>query len=133
LLATSTLRLATARSTALFTRTSSCLLCTSVPSAYFISLSSSLYGSYGNLNLTHQIDKLTFGSDFPGSFETLNGKYRAATGGNTQFQYFLKVIPTSYVDLKGRPTDTNQYSVTEHDTNLGLKADQGMPGALKRS
>ena len=43
-----------------------------------------------------------------------------AAGG--MFQYFLKVVPTVYVDSKGRATSSNQYSVTEHFREAGSAA-----------
>lgn len=97
------------------------------PSNHVLNVFIPLY-RYGQLNLTHVINKLTFGDDFPGSFQTLNGQRGVATGGNTQFQYFLKIIPTTYVESGKRPINTNQFSVTAHRKDLGLKADRGMPG-----
>ena len=33
-----------------------------------------------------------------------------------EYKYFLKVVPTIYVDLGKRSINTNQFSVTEHNT-----------------
>jgi hypothetical protein len=30
------------------------------------------------------------------------------------YQYFVKVVPTAYVDIKGKTTRTAQFSVMEH-------------------
>jgi len=59
------------------------------------------------------------------------------------FQYFLKVVATRFVNLKGQTVNTHQYSVTNFQRNLGGGANEkteqgvhlshttsGMPGAF---
>jgi len=66
-------------------------------------------------NSSHIISHLSFGEKYPGMKNPLDGTQRIVfkDQGTAHFQYFVKVVPTSFVDLKGRPLLTNQFSVTE--------------------
>ena len=48
------------------------------------------------------------------------------------YQYFLKVVPTSYTTLRNETTQSNQYSVTEHFRPLdeGLMAANNLPPSI---
>lgn len=78
------------------------------------------------LDFTHTIRALSFGEAYPGMKNPLDGisqsvpmhkpsdpaaPPKAVTG---MFQYFLKVVPTDYLSLRGRATRSNQFSVTEN-------------------
>ncbi|KAK1279554.1 Protein disulfide-isomerase 5-4 [Acorus gramineus] len=66
-------------------------------------------------NISHKINKLSFGKDFPGVVNPLDGvewTHKASSPG--QYQYFIKVVPTIYTDKRGRKIHSNQFSVTEH-------------------
>mmetsp|Transcript_24844 Transcript_24844/g.41530 ORF Transcript_24844/g.41530 Transcript_24844/m.41530 type:complete len:437 (-) Transcript_24844:232-1542(-) len=65
-----------------------------------------------NLNMTHTIKKLAFGEGFPGAVNPLDGQSRQ-NAPSTIHQYFLKVVPTTFVPIKGDRMSTNQFSVTE--------------------
>jgi endoplasmic reticulum-Golgi intermediate compartment protein 3 len=43
------------------------------------------------------------------------------------FQYFLKIVPTTYDSLWGERIATNQYSVTEHFKRIDGPM-RGLPG-----
>lgn len=89
-----------------------------------------------NFNLSHTIHKLSFGKEFPGILNPLDGvaKGRETTPteeGLGMYQYFIKVVPTTYEALDGKVLNTNQFSVTEH--YKGLRSDNsghGLPGAF---
>ncbi len=82
----------------------------------------------GTFNLTHSVQRLSFGAEFPGITNPLDGitKHAAHTG---MFQYFVKIVPTTYEPLDGAIINTNQFSVTEHfriiDHQVG---GHGLPG-----
>ncbi|KAJ9505774.1 hypothetical protein QJQ45_021497 [Haematococcus lacustris] len=73
------------------------------------------------MDFSHTINKLSFGTPFPGMVNPLDNTksqrssqapHAAPTG---MFQYFLKVVPTSYTPLKNRTAiSSNQFSVTEN-------------------
>eukprot|EP00879_Flechtneria_rotunda_P017317 GHRR01018141.1.p1 GENE.GHRR01018141.1~~GHRR01018141.1.p1 ORF type:complete len:191 (+),score=34.48 GHRR01018141.1:966-1538(+) len=76
------------------------------------------------LDFTHKIHSLSYGQPYPGMRNPLDGVMQVAPqpkGGETKkgtatgmFQYFLKVVPTDYVYLSQKSTESNQYSVTEN-------------------
>ncbi|XP_041060516.1 endoplasmic reticulum-Golgi intermediate compartment protein 3 isoform X2 [Carcharodon carcharias] len=110
-----------------------------------------------NINMTHYIKHLSFGSDYPGIvnpldgsnitaqqdfqslisialtkifkwFQPMRGFYQIAS---MMFQYFVKIVPTIYVKLDGEVVRTNQFSVTRHEKVAnGLIGDQGLPGVF---
>ncbi|CAL0315135.1 unnamed protein product [Lupinus luteus] len=67
-----------------------------------------------HFNISHQINKLSFGDHYPGLVNPLDGVkwVQGATLG--MYQYFIKVVPTVYKDIRGHVINSNQYSVTEH-------------------
>ncbi|XP_006650004.1 endoplasmic reticulum-Golgi intermediate compartment protein 3-like [Oryza brachyantha] len=70
-----------------------------------------------NYNISHKINKLSFGVEFPGVVNPLDGVewIQEHTNGLTgMYQYFVKVVPTIYTDIRGRKINSNQFSVTEH-------------------
>ncbi|XP_002530273.2 endoplasmic reticulum-Golgi intermediate compartment protein 3 [Ricinus communis] len=65
-------------------------------------------------NISHTINRLAFGDYFPGVVNPLDGVPWVHETPNGMHQYFLKVVPTIYTDIRGRTVRSNQYSVTEH-------------------
>ncbi|KOB76891.1 Ptx1 protein [Operophtera brumata] len=83
-------------------------------------------------NTTHIIKHLSFGSAV-GSVSTapLNGITGVAKEGAVMFQYYLKIIPTLYVNLNNNLVHTNQFSVTRHQKSVNnVNAESGMPGVF---
>ncbi|XP_078274719.1 endoplasmic reticulum-Golgi intermediate compartment protein 3 isoform X1 [Rhinoraja longicauda] len=84
-----------------------------------------------NINMTHYIRHLSFGSDYPGIVNPLDGSNITAQQASMMFQYFVKIVPTIYVKLDGEMVRTNQFSVTRHEKVAnGLIGDQGLPGVF---
>ncbi|XP_072996891.1 uncharacterized protein [Typha latifolia] len=67
-----------------------------------------------NYNISHKINKLAFGIEFPGVVNPLDGVQWMHPTSSGMYQYFIKVVPTIYTDITGRKIHTNQFSVTEH-------------------
>ncbi|XP_077241504.1 uncharacterized protein LOC143882013 [Tasmannia lanceolata] len=65
-------------------------------------------------NISHKINKLTFGEEFPGVVNPLDGVQWIQQTLSGMYQYFIKVVPTIYTDIRGRKIQSNQFSVTEH-------------------
>jgi len=85
----------------------------------------------GSFNLSHTINRLSFGNDFPGIRNPLDEVTKTELVGAGMFQYFIKVVPTIYEGLNGNRIATNQYSVTEHYRLLQAKKGEdptGLPG-----
>ncbi|KAM6458134.1 endoplasmic reticulum-Golgi intermediate compartment protein 3 isoform 2-T2 [Liasis olivaceus] len=84
-----------------------------------------------NMNMTHFIRHLSFGKDYPGLVNPLDGTVVAAQQASMMFQYFVKVVPTVYMKVDGEVVRTNQFSVTRHEKIAnGLIGDQGLPGVF---
>eukprot|EP00898_Chlorokybus_atmophyticus_P008283 jgi/Chlat1/8456/Chrsp80S07865 len=65
-------------------------------------------------NVSHVINKLSFGADFPGVRNPLDGVVHSQMAVGGMHQYFIKVVPTIYTDINNNLINTNQFSVTEH-------------------
>ncbi|KAJ6808690.1 endoplasmic reticulum-Golgi intermediate compartment protein 3-like [Iris pallida] len=68
----------------------------------------------GEYNISHKINKLSFGEDFPGVVNPLDGAHWTQQTKSGIYQYFIKVVPTIYTDIRGHKIHSNQFSVTEH-------------------
>eukprot|EP00965_Chrysotila_dentata_P194419 6176349-Pleurochrysis_carterae.AAC.1 len=67
-----------------------------------------------HFNVTHHIRRFSFGSDFPGQHNPLDGVWTHSPTGAAVARYFLKVVPTTYEFLGGRTVRTDQFSVTQY-------------------
>ncbi|KAM4031784.1 endoplasmic reticulum-Golgi intermediate compartment protein 3 isoform 1-T1 [Anomaloglossus baeobatrachus] len=84
-----------------------------------------------SINMTHHIKHLSFGRDYPGLVNPLDGTSVSALQSSMMFQYFVKIVPTVYVKVDGEVLRTNQFSVTRHEKIAnGLIGDQGLPGVF---
>lgn len=84
-------------------------------------------------NMTHHIKQLSFGMEYPGMDNPLDNMLVTDVKGSSMYQYFVKVVPTTYTNLDGVVTRTNQYSVTKHEKQVSTKiatGDQGLPGVF---
>jgi len=84
-------------------------------------------------NLSHTINRLSFGKEFPGIINPLDGIRKADERENTgagMYQYFVKVVPTTYEGLTTAILNTNQFSVTEHFKPVGADGSHGLPGVF---
>uniref|UniRef100_A0A8C6NVS3 Endoplasmic reticulum-Golgi intermediate compartment protein n=1 Tax=Nothobranchius furzeri TaxID=105023 RepID=A0A8C6NVS3_NOTFU len=82
-----------------------------------------------SINMTHLIKHLSFGKDYPGIVNPLDGTNVMAPQASMMYQYFVKIVPTIYVKTDGEVVKTNQFSVTRHEKVAnGLIGDQGLPG-----
>ncbi|KAJ3703094.1 hypothetical protein LUZ61_006799 [Rhynchospora tenuis] len=81
-----------------------------------------------NFNITHTINKLSFGQKIPGVVNPLDGAMWTQEGSSGTYQYFIKVVPTIYTNVAGHEIKSNQFSVTEHfkDGNVKQKSQAGV-------
>ena len=96
--------------------------------------STRMMGFFGGVdtsfNASHTIHGFAFGAPFPGQVNPLNDFTPPAAG---QWQYHVKVVPTTYEPLYGRSVDSAQYSAT--DFSLNSEPGSGllvMPGVFWR-
>ena len=95
------------------------------------------------MNLSHIITEFSFGPHFPDIVQPLDNSYEATDKrqfvlfehhesiANSSldfiaFQYFLHVVPTTYIAPRAYPLSTSQYSVTHYTRELAHN--QGTPG-----
>mmetsp|Transcript_19586 Transcript_19586/g.41379 ORF Transcript_19586/g.41379 Transcript_19586/m.41379 type:complete len:399 (-) Transcript_19586:222-1418(-) len=76
-------------------------------------------------NVSHVIHSLSFGVHYPRRVNPLDGSQAILRSGSGVFQYFIKVVPTTYRRASGETIDSCQYSVTEqfksaHDPSKGF-------------
>lgn len=53
--------------------------------------------------------------------------------GSSMYQYFIKIVPTTYLKLDNSIIHSNQYSVTKHQKKVSTTSplgDQGLPGVF---
>ncbi|KAK9834138.1 hypothetical protein WJX81_001409 [Elliptochloris bilobata] len=85
---------------------------------------------------SHVIDKLSFGAEYPGMKNPLDRvrvprhNPRNVEGRTGAYQYFLKIVPTIYQDIRNRTIQTNQYSVTEHFKQSDVPSGHQLPGVF---
>ena len=71
------------------------------------------------------IHSLSFGQHYPNRVNPLDSSTSILTNGSGVFQYFVKVVPTTYRYASGASVDSCQYSVTDqfksaHDPSKGF-------------
>ncbi|KAL0945316.1 hypothetical protein HGRIS_000819 [Hohenbuehelia grisea] len=89
------------------------------------------YASYehvdhNSMNLSHIITEFSFGPFFPDMTQPLDYSYEVTDQHFIAYQYFLHVVPTTYIAPRSYPLFTNQYSVTHYTREL--EHDRGTPG-----
>jgi len=83
-------------------------------------------------NTSHYIDSITFGEYVEGLQSPLAGTRKIAGAGSWMYHYYIKLVPTIYVNRWGTKTYTNQYSVTDSARNVQVKEGElsGLPGVF---
>eukprot|EP00008_Paramoeba_atlantica_P007027 CAMPEP_0201489782 /NCGR_PEP_ID=MMETSP0151_2-20130828/23692_1 /ASSEMBLY_ACC=CAM_ASM_000257 /TAXON_ID=200890 /ORGANISM="Paramoeba atlantica, Strain 621/1 / CCAP 1560/9" /LENGTH=393 /DNA_ID=CAMNT_0047875475 /DNA_START=87 /DNA_END=1268 /DNA_ORIENTATION=- len=78
-----------------------------------------VHGFSNSYNMSHTVHRISFGEDFPGNINPLDGVTKVSFDEySTTYTYFVKVVPTTYTSLEGEKIQTNQYSVTEHQREV---------------
>jgi hypothetical protein len=87
---------------------------------------SHIHVPHDKMNLSHVISEFSFGPYFPDITQPLDNSFEITNDHFVAYQYFLHVVPTTYVAPRSSPVTTNQYSVT-HYTRV-MEHGQGTPG-----
>ncbi|KAL1925719.1 uncharacterized protein VTP21DRAFT_602 [Calcarisporiella thermophila] len=82
---------------------------------------------HDRLNFTHRIDDFSFGENFPNIRNPLDNVIESTDNNMQRFQYFISVVPTTYMDASNNILRTNQYAVSDHNKNIGTS---GVPGVF---
>ena len=81
-------------------------------------------------NISHKINKLSFGDSIPGVVNPLDGIQWVQAKPNGVYQYFIKVVPTEYTSVRGHTIQSNQFSVTEHYKSSEEDHFRSLPGVF---
>ncbi|KAF8963124.1 endoplasmic reticulum vesicle transporter-domain-containing protein [Flammula alnicola] len=89
------------------------------------------YSSYehvdhNQMNLSHVITEFSFGPHFPDIVQPLDDSFEATDKNFIAYQYFIHVVPTTYIAPRSAPLQTHQYSVTHYTREV--QHDRGTPG-----
>jgi len=87
---------------------------------------SHMHTDHTMMNLSHVISEFSFGPFIPDIAQPLDNSFELATEPFTAYQYFLTVVPTTFIAGRRYPLRTNQYSVTEYKRTFAHG--QGTPG-----
>mmetsp|Transcript_19300 Transcript_19300/g.44266 ORF Transcript_19300/g.44266 Transcript_19300/m.44266 type:complete len:332 (-) Transcript_19300:351-1346(-) len=79
---------------------------------------SQVFPDRSTVNTSHVVNHLSFGRDYPGLKNPLDGEMKTLDKGSGTFEYYIKIVPTKFHHLDGTIIDTNQYSVTDHFRKL---------------
>ncbi|XP_026429545.1 endoplasmic reticulum-Golgi intermediate compartment protein 3-like [Papaver somniferum] len=83
-----------------------------------------------SFNISHKINKLSFGESFPGVVNPLDRVQWTQKTPTGMFQYFVKVVPTVYTDINNHTIQSNQFSVTEHFRHAIVGQPHSVPGVF---
>ncbi|KZT06078.1 DUF1692-domain-containing protein [Laetiporus sulphureus 93-53] len=78
------------------------------------------------MNLSHVITEFSFGPYFPDITQPLDDSFELTHDPFVAYQYYLHVVPTTYIAPRSAPLHTHQYSVTHYTRKLA--SHHGTPG-----
>lgn len=86
----------------------------------------------GAYNTSHEIHYVAFGEPISDWQPPLDGTKKIVKHGAYMFHYYIKLVPTIFVDRWGGDVQTNQYSVTDAGVNVVAKNGKfnGLPGVF---
>ena len=97
---------------------------------FMTTLTEFLTQTFEAFNVSHTINRVRFGEEYPGDIHQLDGQSRTVVDASGMYQYYIQVVPTVYRFLNGTVIRTNQYSVTEHLRHVTPGTGRGLPGVF---
>lgn len=88
--------------------------------------SSNVHVDHSLMNLSHVITEFSFGKHFPEITQPLDNSFEVTHDDFVAYQYYLRVVPTTYIAPRSEPLHTNQYSVTHYERKVTHNV--GVPG-----
>mmetsp|Transcript_18496 Transcript_18496/g.25450 ORF Transcript_18496/g.25450 Transcript_18496/m.25450 type:complete len:406 (-) Transcript_18496:139-1356(-) len=95
-----------------------------------LSITDFIQEAFESFNVSHTVNKIRFGKEFPGHVHQLDGRDQVVEDAYGMYQYYIQVVPTLYRFLNGTTIQTNQYSVTEHMRHVNPGSGRGLPGVF---
>jgi hypothetical protein len=96
----------------------------------FTSLAEFINQAFETFNVSHTVNNLRFGAEYPGDIHQLDGQKRMVQDAYGMYKYYIQIVPTLYKYLNGTEIQTNQYSVTEHMRHVTPGSNTGLPGVF---
>ncbi|KAI7684971.1 Endoplasmic reticulum-Golgi intermediate compartment protein 3 [Sarcoptes scabiei] len=93
-------------------------------------------GDLISMNTSHRINHLSFGQKIDKIVNQLDGTWFTSNEGHglATFQYYVKIIPTIYENLRDEKIETNQFAVTRYKKEFGSTfeaiTDSQLPGVF---
>lgn len=85
----------------------------------------------GSVNMSHTWNYLMFGEGFPGMQNPIENLTKIDESNDSMYQYFVQIVPTTFIGLNEKEIKTNGYSVTEHYRAGNVKREEkGVPGVF---
>ncbi|KAG8832637.1 hypothetical protein FRC17_000949 [Serendipita sp. 399] len=84
------------------------------------------HASHDSINMSHVITEFSFGPYYPDITQPLDYSFETTDRPFVAFQYFITVVPTTYIAPRSRPLQTSQYSVTHYIKDIDHG--RGTPG-----
>lgn len=83
-------------------------------------------------NTSHEIHAMTFGDHVNGLIAPLDSTTKIVMHGAFMFHYYIKLVPTVFIDRYGDEVYTNQYAVTDSAKNVQVRSGElsGLPGVF---
>uniref|UniRef100_A0A7S4IKK9 Endoplasmic reticulum vesicle transporter C-terminal domain-containing protein n=1 Tax=Odontella aurita TaxID=265563 RepID=A0A7S4IKK9_9STRA len=97
---------------------------------FVTSLTEFIEEAFETFNVSHTVNRIRFGQEYPGDLHQLDGQKRIVEDDYGMYQYYVQVVPTVYRKLDGTEIATNQYSVTEHMRHVTPGSGRGLPGVF---
>jgi hypothetical protein len=96
----------------------------------YASLTDFIKEAFETFNVSHTVNKIRFGDEYPGDLHQLDGEKRMIEDAYGMYQYYIQIVPTLYKYLNGTEVQTNQFSVTEHMRHVTPGSNKGLPGVF---
>ncbi|KAI0346231.1 DUF1692-domain-containing protein [Trametopsis cervina] len=87
---------------------------------------SRVHVDHHQMNLSHVITEFSFGPYFPDITQPLDNSFELTHEPFISYQYYMHVVPTTYIAPRSKPLSTHQYSVTHYTRTL--THGNGIPG-----
>ena len=66
--------------------------------------------AFETFNVSHVVNQVRFGQEYPGDIHQLDGAQRIIKDAYGMYQYYIQIVPTQYKFLNGTTIQTNQYA-----------------------
>jgi len=90
----------------------------------------SAFDGLESFNFSHTIHSISFGDEFPGVVNPLDGVSRVMNASAGVYQYRMNVVPAryQYLGFNARVVESNEYTVSDHFREFDWRKQPALPG-----